>query len=293
MKMFNLFLFSLIVFHSKAQWVELDPGVDVPYFSDVYAITPETVLVVGANGTILKTIDGGETWIQKTSGTTQNLQEIQFPTPEIGFVRGSNGIFLKTNNGGETWISINAGFEDDFKYSCVNDNLIFAIIGNSLLKSENGGESWNNVSGENLIHTNKIQFLNDEIGLAGGYPWEGFSRTINGGETWENISLSVSPFYFFNDTTGFYYADGLYKSTDSGSSFSNLGGVGEWGGELRDIFSITENTVWGIIAGDLSGDNSTRGIIKMSISETEPYNEIIAWDNADIDMASIYFANEN
>src|SRR5690625_5321587 len=65
-----LMIFSFTL--SKAQWVEIAPGVDNALY-DIYAITPDIVVAVGDNGTIIKTIDGGETWQQKESGTSNRL----------------------------------------------------------------------------------------------------------------------------------------------------------------------------------------------------------------------------
>src|SRR5690625_3512744 len=98
-----LMTFSLSL--SKAQWVEIAPGVDNALY-DIYAITPDIVVAVGDNGTIIKTIDGGETWQQKESGTSNRLTKLQFPTSDIGYIIGGGGIFLKTIDSGETWFSI-------------------------------------------------------------------------------------------------------------------------------------------------------------------------------------------
>ena len=88
-----LMIFSFTL--SKAQWVEIDPGVDNALY-DIYAITPDIVVAVGTNGTIIKTIDGGETWQQKESETTNFLTKLQFQTSDIGYIIGNGGTFLKT-----------------------------------------------------------------------------------------------------------------------------------------------------------------------------------------------------
>ena len=72
-----LFIMTLSFTVSKAQWVELDPGVNETLY-DIYAITPDIVVAVGFNGTIIKSIDGGETWQQKDSGTTKMLKKFSF-----------------------------------------------------------------------------------------------------------------------------------------------------------------------------------------------------------------------
>jgi len=285
----SLFSIVLCLSYGKAQWVELDSGVDVPYFSDVYAITPDIVVVVGANGTILKTTDGGETWWQKPSGTTENLRKVQFPTPDIGYAVAAGDTFIKTTDGGETWLPIDVGSNCYFhSFSCVDENLIFATCSGNLIKSEDGGEVWNEIAP--LTAGGEIQFLSSNTGFA----WEEFnfdylSKTENGGEIWDEIN-GASPVHFLNQEVGFYYNYGLYKTIDGGNNFLNLG-FGEWG-YLTDIFAPSENNVWGILVGLLNGDPSSHGIVK--VSPVEPYSETIAWDDdPNIDMLAIHFSDES
>ena len=260
---------------------------DVPYFTDVYAITPDIVVVVGANGTILKTTDGGETWIQKESGTTENLQKVQFLTPEVGYVIGNSGILLKTTDGGETWISIDTGQTANFEgLSIVDESLIFISYYNNLIKSEDGGNTWVNYSMNSFFY-NYIQFFNSLIGYSAKESGS-LAKTIDGGQTWQELSGFI-PFYFLNENIGFYHDGGLLKTIDGGNNFGYIGsGINEL---FSNIIAINENIIWGIFAGLLNGDGTTRGIIKISNNET--YTETIAWDNnPQIDMLSIHFANE-
>ncbi|MFA7687819.1 MAG: T9SS type A sorting domain-containing protein [Moheibacter sp.] len=291
---FTIFIFSFFIFNSKAQWVELDPGVNVAYFSDVYAITPDIVVVVGANGTILKTTDGGETWMQKPSGTTLNLGKVQFPTPDIGYITGSNGKLLKTIDGGETWTLMDLGENSDFSgLYCLNEDLIYITSLNTLLKSFDGGNSFITIN-TNLNYNNpQIQFLDVNL----GFTWDPYSydfillKTEDGGATWSETG-GESPIHFFNEYIGFYYSNGLFKTIDSGITFNQIAEGS--GNRLRDIFAINENIVWGIDAGGtLDGDPSTKLVIKIIHSETGSYTENIWYDNnTQIDMNSIYFADE-
>ncbi|MGB7499512.1 MAG: T9SS type A sorting domain-containing protein, partial [Moheibacter sp.] len=170
----------------------------------------------------------------------------------------------------------------------VNENLIFITCSGNLMKSEDGGGIWNEIAP--LTAGGEIQFLSSNTGFA----WEEFnfdylSKTENGGEMWNEIT-GVSPVHFLNEQVGFYYNYGLFKTSDGGDNFLGLG-FGEWG-YLTDIFAPNENNVWGILAGLLNGDPSSRGIIK--VSPAEPYSETIAWENnPEIDMLSIHFADEN
>ncbi len=61
--------------------------------------------VVGADGVILHTRNGGETWIQQESGTVCDLHSVAFVTPKDGWVVGFNTL-LRTTDAGETWTDV-------------------------------------------------------------------------------------------------------------------------------------------------------------------------------------------
>jgi photosystem II stability/assembly factor-like uncharacterized protein len=76
------------------------------WFTSVSCPAPGVALVVGSMGTILKTIDGGDTWQSKPSGTSLSLQGVSFVSEFIGAAVGGDigtNVFLRTTNGGEIW----------------------------------------------------------------------------------------------------------------------------------------------------------------------------------------------
>ena len=59
-----------------------------------------TGYVVGWNGTILVTTDGGTNWTSEVSGTSHCLNSVFFTDALTGYDVGDSGIILKTTNGG-------------------------------------------------------------------------------------------------------------------------------------------------------------------------------------------------
>jgi hypothetical protein len=55
---------------------------------------------VGANGTILRTTDGGSTWKEQSSGTSELLKGVCFTDAHTGIIVGDHGIILRTTDGG-------------------------------------------------------------------------------------------------------------------------------------------------------------------------------------------------
>lgn len=297
----TFFTFCFVYFNCSAQWIEQNIGnTTASNFSDVYAITQHIVIVTGTNGTILKTTDGGTTWQQKNSGTTQNLGKIQFPTSDIGYVIEASGKLLKTNDGGETWSSIILdNISSIYSLSCVNENLIFlsckdANSNSILLKSENGGSSWEKVIGnDSQVKFYDIQFLNGETGYASSSDVYHSSennilKTLDGGKNWIQIDNSRGPFNFINGSEGFSYQFGLLKTADGGSNFVRLGQSSLY--LLSKIFPINENTVWGIFEDLTLCGCGTRGLVRITNSTENGYKEYIQIKNTYI--SSIYFSNE-
>ncbi|TRZ63992.1 T9SS C-terminal target domain-containing protein [bacterium] len=83
-------------------------GIDFP--------NPLTGYCVGLNGLILKSGDGGNNWIQQSSGTTSLLNSVDFVDSINGFAVGNGGIILKTTNGGITSIINNSNNVPDKFY---------------------------------------------------------------------------------------------------------------------------------------------------------------------------------
>lgn len=71
----------------------------IPGFSgSIYGldfITQDTGYVVGGSGVIMKTNDGGSSWVSENSGVTDDLSSVYFVNDALGFAAGSNGKILK------------------------------------------------------------------------------------------------------------------------------------------------------------------------------------------------------
>ncbi len=67
--------------------------------------------IVGKNGTILRTTNGGSDWISQISGTSNSLYGVSFADTNIGFAVGYNGTIINTTNGGENWLLQSSGTE--------------------------------------------------------------------------------------------------------------------------------------------------------------------------------------
>ncbi len=64
-------------------------------------VNANTGWVLGANGTILRSTDGGASWTRQASGTTNHLYAASFVNTTTGWVLGANGTILNTTTGGD------------------------------------------------------------------------------------------------------------------------------------------------------------------------------------------------
>ena len=60
--------------------------------------------MVGSNGTILHTTDGGITWSLQSKCTDNNLFAVSFTDENIGNIVGDNGVILRTETSGVTFV---------------------------------------------------------------------------------------------------------------------------------------------------------------------------------------------
>ena len=81
-------------------------GFDPKYIFDVaFTDTGSTAvaIIVGAQGRILRSANGGQSWSTRTSPTIRRLQDVDFPTSTVGYAVGEIGTVIKTTDSGLTW----------------------------------------------------------------------------------------------------------------------------------------------------------------------------------------------
>ena len=216
--LFLIFLFPVGVF---AQWTQLTSGTTQVLNELIFPAT-DTGYVVGDEGTLLRTTDGGTNWTQLNISTTKNLNDIYFLDSQTGYVVGDSGFFASTVDGGSSWNStyLNASGELNLN-SVFFTSVLTGYAGGSvnftqgiILKTTDGGINWtvtNTPVGSLDINYKRIVFPDPNIGYA-------LSRgmcikTIDAGSNWfvtdTNLVNSGGMFsiledaYFFSADTGY------------------------------------------------------------------------------------------
>lgn len=93
---------AVLKYTAQGQWVAELSGTSHSLV-DAFFVDTEHGWVVGDQGTILETVNGGTNWTQQLSGTTEYLYRVRFDTAMAGWVLGGFGTMLRTVDGGASW----------------------------------------------------------------------------------------------------------------------------------------------------------------------------------------------
>jgi photosystem II stability/assembly factor-like uncharacterized protein len=217
-------------------WIEQNVSATI---NKIKFIDNDTGYIVGVNGAIFKTINGGQNWDYLLSGINQYLFDVEFPVNSItGYVSGLSGKLAKTTDGGNTWTSIGSFSKDILAMSFPTDNLIgyVATAYQRIYKTTDGGATWEikydgNIPGAKM---SDILFPFDaQTGYALSYGnGSKILKTTDGGNNWQTIDpgiaqelLSISfPTPQIGYITAFHdnFSSILLKTTDSGLTWNKV-----------------------------------------------------------------------
>lgn len=174
--------------NAGASWANIDISLYATRLIDCYFFSPDSGFVVGANGgpgwaqtnaVILFTSDGGASWIYRVNSPVLNEQfwKINFYSPTGGVaslnIARDSLFFFKTTNGGVNWVrksfplASGTYFTQGIGFINENTGWLGGDLYNTVTyETTNGGNSWTgNPFG---FWVNRIRFLNDTVGYAGG-----------------------------------------------------------------------------------------------------------------------------
>lgn len=227
---------------SISQGQNLDWNWVTPYpqgnsLTNVHIVADNHFVAVGNFGSIITTIDGGESWIINGFGHHHTtFREVVFTTSESGYALGSTwlnypwgyaGILATTQDGGITWHESSYYFQ----YRLLNAFFVDEHVGwltahdGYLYKTDNGGESWSIHHIESANNIVNIHFLNHEKGYVIDNTGKLF-YTENGGLDWSILHIADKAWfdvYFVNESTGWLSGTRvLYKTENGGELWTEI-----------------------------------------------------------------------
>ena len=155
-----------------------------------------TGYVVGDEGGVHKTTDGGVTWNPTTAtGTTTELERAVFLNANTGYVLGDDGNNYKTTDGGATWNPYvwGGGTNDAYSGSFVDVSTGW-VVGQSgnVYKTTDGGATTTSQDanvGTSIIYS--VKMLNATTGWLASTTGK-VRRTTDGGTTWDTCDVPFS-----------------------------------------------------------------------------------------------------
>src|SRR4030066_1977700 len=123
---------------------------------------------VGDESMILKTTDGGNTWIMKDVGQYSYLVDVEFINENTGWVLDFYyGNIFKTIDSGESW-SLVADLEDYTYWDMyfINNSVGWLSGQGYIYKTTNGGSNWTYQFSNSDYSISSLFFLNEQSGWA-------------------------------------------------------------------------------------------------------------------------------
>ncbi|MFI5220831.1 MAG: YCF48-related protein [Bacteroidia bacterium] len=210
---------------------------------DIWFLNNTTGFACGANGTFLKTTDGGTTWTSKNLSTTKSLTGMQFLNSTTGYLFNYQSLganVFKTTDGGNTWNDISLNLPTYYSGGAcfLSPDTGFLSVGYygassyaKILRTVNGGVSWDTVySGNGWISFVDFPDGNNGYATVSG---SGVLKTTNRGANWilstVGGNLWMSGLYFFTKDVGFVgggdFTTGggkIFKTTDGGTTWQTV-----------------------------------------------------------------------
>ncbi|TPG59493.1 YCF48-related protein [Hymenobacter nivis] len=165
-------------------------------YARVHAISADTVVEVGANATLRRSVNGGRTWtVAQLGPDVRDISSSCFVSGRVGFVGAGGGRIYKTTDGGATWAKRS---EVSYEPSAItllyflNSRVGFARRGyRDLLRTADGGLTWALYTHSFLEGIVDMHFANERVGLAVG-EYGVMYATDSGGLSWTAVGAAAT-----------------------------------------------------------------------------------------------------
>jgi Secretion system C-terminal sorting domain/Photosynthesis system II assembly factor YCF48 len=245
----------------------------------------------GNNGTLLKTINGGLTWLPINTGIVSTIKKVQFTDENTGYMMADNAI-QKTTDGGTVWtlVSLPASILwQDFHFFDASNGQICGYTGQTgyIHTTSSGGAAWAQ------LYTDAIAFsqLNYSTGTVGFVYGETSNnplalKTTNTGIAWnieytkagwtlgsDMVTYRNATHFISNDVLGkFLYGSVLFLSNPDGIVTSGINiHVAHQNGE-EVLYIVSASGLYRYFVGETICTNLRFSTGLVNENETNPYN---------------------
>ncbi|MBB5638294.1 photosystem II stability/assembly factor-like uncharacterized protein [Pedobacter cryoconitis] len=203
---------------------------------DIQFIDTYKGIVVGEGSGVIRTADGGKTWLRgEPVRNDDNAYIISFTGRDTALVNIVNNYAFFTYDGGKTffqsknWTPPTIGHRSSTSYYLQNRNTIYSVgLQGNIAKTMDGGQTWDKSGSFNILNRlNDLTHIgNDTLFTCGSVGF--IARTINAGKTWKQqpvqVNNDLNKIYFINSSIGFIGGQNgaLLRTTNGGEHWEKI-----------------------------------------------------------------------
>jgi photosystem II stability/assembly factor-like uncharacterized protein len=226
-------------------------GIDL---SDVWAVDTNIVWAVGSGNRIVKTNDGGKTWVRITGPQTPSvtlLSSISLVGYNDVWISGGNGTVFNSKDGGSTWTVFDTNFFHNGLMQgihAINSQTVYVVGGipvgkeyrGFIARTANGGQTWDSIIPEN--NYNRHEWIGVKASDAGhivvyggqsyyvfsddaGVSWKNDSVPGTGGGATGGADINCLTMLDAQTWWGAFDYEGIFITTDGGASWTKQNSV--------------------------------------------------------------------
>jgi len=254
---------------SGKSWKNVEPYSAWKFRSVSFLDDKRNGVIVGNSGVIMRTRDGGRSWVgetEKIADDMYGLQAVWCFDSLTAVACGNVGTLIRTTDGGRKWTIIENDVYADLFDIHFQTPLVGTIVGGmgTILRTRDGGISWVHQNSyapdDDLRH---VSFLDTSNGIACGL--HGLLRmTANGGRSWIPItsmddSLDLADIAYISESTvivtgshllfdstakppDLFKDSYLFRSTNRGVNWDTILYRRGQGAELRSLAFVSQRT---------------------------------------------------
>lgn len=212
----------------------------------VFFTSSDTGWIVGDEGYLAQTRDGGNSWSQRTLNTAANINEIYFRNDDDGYLVAGRKMF-ETSDGGRTWkeslivdpvqfadgipeflsIRFNSRNQGFIVGSVIDRNNEDVVVGSLLLRTTDGGKRWTRIEVPTKFELFHLDFDGRSHGWIVG-DRGAILATSDNGATWDLQDSGTSEVLynvdFRDERTGYAVGTGgtILRTEDGGANWTKV-----------------------------------------------------------------------
>jgi photosystem II stability/assembly factor-like uncharacterized protein len=187
----------------------------------------------GENGTLARTVDGGQTWTRGNVSTSEDVVDVSFPTNAAGFALDTAGGLFRTRDGGATWRPLDTGSTGNAQAVVATSPTTVLLAGpRGVRRSTDGGDTFAAIANRAVARASLAGIDVAGSTLVAWGPRAVF-RSSDRGRTWRSVrrpgrTTVARKVDFVDARTGYWLGTGgrVWRTRDGGRRWTELLGIG-------------------------------------------------------------------